>query len=110
MKIPPLASAAAPAAAKSAAPAPVVPVAVKTTSPIPPPAQKAPAAVAKAALPVISTETIFQRLRYFENLAVLHERYIDELKAKITSLGAAVPSAYFAPLSGPGGSHTPKSG
>lgn len=110
MKIPPLASAAPPAVATSTVPAPAAPVAVKVTSPIPPAAQKAPAPVAKAALPVITIETVFQRLRYFENLAVLHERYIDELKAKITSLGAAVPNAYFAPLSGPGGSHTPKSG
>lgn len=60
--------------------------------------------------PAMTGEALMQRLRYFENLAVQHEGYIETLKAAITRQGGAVPVAYFAPLTGAGGSHTPKSG
>lgn len=59
----------------------------------------------------LTADGLLKRLRYFENLLEQKEAYIEVLKAAITRQGGAVPSAYFAPLTGgEGGSHQPKSG
>lgn len=104
-------AAAAPAATSSK---PKPPPYKSTVQPVPPPV---PAKVVQPAVtpagvqaPAMTGEALMQRLRYFENLAVQHEGYIETLKATITRQGGAVPVAYFAPLKGEGGSHTPKSG
>ena len=60
--------------------------------------------------PALSGESLLQRLRYFENLVEQKDQYIDHLKALVARQGAAVPSAYFAPLTGPGGTYNPKQG
>lgn len=65
---------------------------------------------ASSPAPGLTVEGFHRRLRYFENLAEQHEAYIEVLKATIQRQGGAVPSAYFAPLTGAGGSHQPKSG
>ena len=70
----------------------------------------APDTASSAPAPALTVEGFHQRLRYFENLAEQHEAYIEVLKATIQRQGGAVPSAYFAPLTGAGGSHNPKSG
>lgn len=62
------------------------------------------------AAPVLTGEALLQRLRYFENLVEQKDQYIQQLRASITRQGGAVPTAYFAPLSGPGGTYTPKAG
>lgn len=85
-----------------------------TVQPVPPPVapKVVPPTVTPEGVqaPAMTGEALMQRLRYFENLAVQHEGYIETLKATITRQGGAVPVAYFAPLTGAGGSHTPKSG
>lgn len=107
------AASAAPAPASKPKPPPYKPP-VSTVQPVTPtvaPKAKPPTVTpAGVAPPAITSEGLMQRLRYFENLAVQHEGYIEALKATITRVGAAVPVAYFAPLTGEGGSHTPKSG
>lgn len=116
-KLPPAYKAPAAAATSSAAPS-TAPAVVK--KPLPPAAsaankpattsQKAVVAPAPktAAAPVITTETLMQRGRYFETLATQYEKYIEQLQATIKRQGGAVPTAYFAPLKGAAGSYTPK--
>lgn len=58
--------------------------------------------------PVVTAEGVMQRLRYFETLAAQYEHYILTLQAALTRTGHAVPTAYFAALTGAGGSYVPK--
>lgn len=69
--------------------------------------QDAPSSSQSSSL-AISGEGVMQRLRYFENLAEQYEHYIQVLQATIKRQGAAVPTAYFAPLNGDAGSYRPK--
>lgn len=60
--------------------------------------------------PPLTGEGLMQRLRYFENLVEQKDQYIDQLKATVTRLQGAIPTAYFKPLSGEGGTYQPKHG
>ena len=110
-----------PAAASPAAKATTAAAAGTTKAPAPksggriPPAFKSAknattAAAGAPATTALSAEGVAQRLHYFETLATQHENYIAQLKALLTRSGVAVPVAYFAPLTGAGGTFTPKSG
>lgn len=70
------------------------------------PAAQTPASPAQA----LTGEALLQRLRYFENLVEKKDQYIAQLKAAVTRVGGAVPTAYFEPLSGEGGTYQPKHG
>ena len=58
--------------------------------------------------PIVTAEGVMQRLKYFETLAGQYEHYILTLQAALHRTGTAVPAAYFAGLTGEGGSYTPK--
>lgn len=68
------------------------------------------AASASSATAPLTIDGITKRLQYFEELARQHQAYIGQLKAVLTRSGIAAPVAYFAPLTGAGGSFTPQSG
>lgn len=104
--IPPLAGTGKPPVA--AAPVSAAPPVGKTTGPIT--GATSTAAPVKPAAPVITTENIMQRLRYFENLAGQYEKHIAVLNQAITRAGHAVPVGYFAPLTGAAGDYRPKVG
>ena len=65
-------------------------------------------AAAPANKPVVTAEGVMQRLKYFETLAGQYEHYILTLQASLHRTGTAVPAAYFAALTGEGGSYMPK--
>jgi hypothetical protein len=87
------------------------PAASTTKAAIPPHVSTAQNAAASAAAPankpVVTTEGVMQRLKYFENLAGQYEHYIGTLKAALGRTGHAVPTAYFASLTGEAGSYVP---
>lgn len=95
--IPPLYKPAAPAAPSSSA----IPPHVSTL-------QSAPTETEPANKPIVTAEGVMQRLRYFETLAGQYEHYILTLQAALKRTGHAVPTAYFAALTEPGGSYVPK--
>ena len=84
----------------------------KAKTPIPPHVStvqnQATTAAAPANKPVVTAEGVMQRLKYFETLAGQYEHYIMTLKATLSRTGTAVPTAYFASLTGEAGSYVPK--